>query len=142
MAWNKKTKLLVAYKLKCKHGSSKVRVKIHKSVQNPVKYDKHAIGVFKSDNKVVDCTPVKVSNLIDNFLEIAEEKNVSAAVADQRKREVGPVIPAKYSLFTKDLKTATILQQENILYPSRPNRGRREKIKLNFYFRSSFCGPL
>ena len=63
-------------------------------------------------------------------------------MADQRKSEVGPVIPAKYSVFTKDFKTATILQQENILYPSRPNRGRREKIKLNFYFRSSFCGPL
>ena len=50
-------------------------------------------------------------NLIGYFLENTEEKRESAVVAGQRKREVGLVVTAKYSAFTKDLKTVTILQQ-------------------------------
>ena len=59
--------------------------------------------------------PIELSNLIDNFCGITEGKSVSAIVTGYRKREVGLLVPAKYSVFGKDLKTATILQQENIL---------------------------
>lgn len=49
-------------------------------------------------------------NLSDYFLENTEEKRVSGVAAGQRKREIGVVVLAKYSAFTKDLETATILQ--------------------------------
>ena len=127
----KDIKLLFAFKLKCKNWNSKVRVKIHKSVWNPVKseallyrkdsrqesaeYDKHTIGIVKYGDKPVDHMPIELSNLIDNSCGITEGKSVSAIVTGWRKREVGLLVPAKYSVFSKDLKTATILQQENIL---------------------------
>ena len=53
-----------------------------------------------------------MSSLIEKFLENTEENSVTAVVARQRNCEVGIVVPAKYSAFTKDLKTATILYQE------------------------------
>ena len=77
------------------------------SRQDAAEYEKHAIGVFKSKGQLVGHMPIELSNLTDYFLGNTDESSVSAIVDGQRKREVGLVVPANYSAFTKDLKTAT-----------------------------------
>lgn len=51
------------------------------SWQEAAKYAKYAIGVFKSDFKLVGHVLIELSNLIDYFLESTEEKGVSAVLA-------------------------------------------------------------
>ena len=101
---------------------------VYKSVWNPVEYetlfcrkdsrqeaaeyDKHAIGIFISDENLVRHMSIELSNLIDYFLGNKEENCASAVVSRQRKREVSVVDRAKYSAFTNDLITATIQQKE------------------------------
>ena len=74
--------------------------------------DKHSVGVFKKDGTLVGHIPIELSRLIDYFLESTEENFVSALVVGPRKREVGLVVPAKFSAFTKDKRIATIRSDE------------------------------
>ena len=59
---------------------------VEKSIrQEATGYDKHAIGVFKSDDKLVGHMPIEISNLIDYFLGNTDENRASAVAAGQRK---------------------------------------------------------
>ena len=64
--------------------------------------EEHAVGVFKNDSTLVGHIPIELSCLIDYFMKTAEENFVSALVVGPQKREVGLVVPAKFSAFTKD----------------------------------------
>ena len=75
-------------------------------------HDKHSVGVFKKDGTLVGHIPIKLSGLIDYFMESKEENFVSALVVGPRKREVGLVVPATFSAFTKDKRIAIILSDE------------------------------
>ena len=76
-------------------------------------YDKHAIGVYKQmDSTLVGHVPIECSALMDNFLSADEANRLSAAVTGKRKREVGLVVPAKFTCITKTRRLANILYQE------------------------------
>ena len=80
--------------------------------EEALSHDKHSVGVFKKDGTLVGHIPIELSRLIDYFMESTEENFVSALVVGPRKREVGLVVPAKFSAFTKDKRIATILSDE------------------------------
>ena len=80
--------------------------------EEAAEYDSHAVGVFKTDETLVGHIPIELSRLIDYFLKSSTENNVSAMVTGKRKRELGLVVPAKYTAFTKDKRLATVLQDE------------------------------
>ena len=80
--------------------------------EEAAEYDSHAVGVFKTDETLVGHIPIELSRLIDYFLKSSTENNVSAMVTGKRKRELGLVVPAKYTAFTKDKRLATVLQEE------------------------------
>ena len=75
-------------------------------------YDKHSMGVYRTNGTLVGHIPIELSLLIDYFMKNKEEIFVSAMVAGPRKREVGLVVPAKFLAHTDDLKVATILSAE------------------------------
>ena len=55
---------------------------------------------------------------------------------------LGNHLPLGNNDFIETLHENKIQDTENIdnkCYPSRPNPGRRKKINLNFYFRTSLC---
>ena len=70
--------------------------------EEAAEYDSHAVGVFKTDETLVGHIPIELSRLIDYFLKSSTENNVSAMVTGKRKRELGLVVPAKYTAFTKE----------------------------------------
>lgn len=78
-------------------------------------YDKYALGVFKrvseSDNeKLVGHIPIELSQLLYHFLNTGENGNkLTAAVVGKRKREIGLIVPAKFTATTKHKKFAEIL---------------------------------
>ena len=47
-----------------------------------------------------------------NFLQASEENRLIVQATGKRKREVGLVVPAKFTAFTKELRIARILQKE------------------------------
>ena len=56
--------------------------------------------------------PIELSGLLKNFLEASNENKLHAQVTGKRKREVGLVVPAKYTAFTTELRIARILERE------------------------------
>ena len=56
--------------------------------------------------------PIEISVLMHNFLKASEENRISVTVAGQRKREVGLIVPGKYTAFTKDKRIAKVLNDE------------------------------
>ena len=70
--------------------------------------DKYAIGLYREGN-LVGHIPVQVSSLIYHFLDESPENRIEAVVIGKRKREIGLVIPAKYTTVTTDNMTAKIL---------------------------------
>ena len=81
-------------------------------------YDANAIGVYQevkqpeSIKKLVGHVPIELSSLLKNFLQASKEKRLIAQATGKRKREVGLVVPAKFTAFTKELRIARILQKE------------------------------
>ena len=80
-------------------------------------YDKHTVGIFKLSNKerkktLVGHIPVELSSLIDYFLKIEETNRVIAEVTGKRKREVGLVVPAKFTVSTMNRRFAHVLNPE------------------------------
>ena len=70
--------------------------------------------VFRKNATLVGYIPIELSNLIDYFLEFAEEKFAPTAAVVTRKCEVGLVVPAKFMAVTKKLRTATVLPKETL----------------------------
>ena len=54
--------------------------------------------------------PIELSHLLKNFLEAGNE--LCAQVTGKRKREVGLVVPAKFTALTSELRIARILERE------------------------------
>lgn len=80
-------------------------------------YDANAIGVYvmKTDdaNKTLaGHVPIELSQLLSYFLQANAENQLAAQVTGKRKREVGLVVPAKFTAFTPKLRKARILERE------------------------------
>ena len=80
-------------------------------------YDGHAVGLFKTpsrgENKtLVGHVPIEISSLIDYFLKADKSNSVSAQVTGKRKREVGLVVPARFTACTATRRQAQILDSE------------------------------
>ena len=77
-------------------------------------YDKHALGVYKlveGEHVLVCHAPIELSRLLTFFLTTDNEKrkDLKAEVVGKRKREIGLVVPAKYTAMTNDIKFAQVL---------------------------------
>ena len=81
----------VGVKLKCK--------KVDR--EEALDYYSHAVGVFKGD-LLIGHVPIEISALTDYFLKESEENYVDAIVIGKRKREIGLVVPARYTAVTID----------------------------------------
>jgi len=55
---------------------------------------------------------IELSRLLKNVLEANAENRLFAQVTGKRKREVGLVVPAKFTAFTTELRIARILNRE------------------------------
>ncbi|KAJ7349532.1 hypothetical protein OS493_038746 [Desmophyllum pertusum] len=81
-------------------------------------HDSNAIGVYlvmkQPDAKktLAGHVPIELSRLLKNFLEENDENRLFAQVTGKRKREVGLVVPAKFTAFTTELRIARILERE------------------------------
>ena len=80
-------------------------------------YDGHAVGLFKTpsrgENKtLVGHVPIEISSLIDYFLKADKSNSVSAQVTGKRKRELGLVVPARFTACTATRRQAQILDSE------------------------------
>jgi len=63
---------------------------------------------------LVGHVPIELSRLLKNFLDANSENTCKlfAQVTGKRRREVGLVVPVKYSALTTKLSTAKILERE------------------------------
>lgn len=89
---------------------------------NPKK-TKNAISVYEppspkgtkqpnSKKTLAGHVPIELSRSLNNFLRANTENNLFAKVTGKRKREIGPVIPAKFLAVTTELRTAEVLERE------------------------------
>ena len=83
--------------------------------------DENAIGVYpvtkqlNAANEIktlVGHVPIELLRLMKFFLEANTENKLVTQVTGKGKREIGLVIPAKFSAFTTDLRLAKILKTE------------------------------
>ena len=75
----------------------------------------NAIGVYLISNQketLAGHIPIELSRLLKNFIEENAENKLCARVIGKRKREVGLVVPAKFSALTAELRIAKILERE------------------------------
>lgn len=79
-------------------------------------YDKFALGVYKSTEGgtiLVGHVPIELSQLLNYFLTTGEQRNnLMAEVTGKRKREIGLVVPVKYTAFTDDKLFAQVLLEK------------------------------
>ena len=78
-------------------------------------HDSNAIGVYLISNQKETITghvPIELSRLLKNFIEASAENKLCARITGKRKREVGLVVPAKFSALTAELRIARILERE------------------------------
>ena len=80
-------------------------------------YDTNAIGVYvtherpDAENTLTGHVPIELSRLL-TFLQANADNLLTATVTEKRKRDVGLVVPAKFTAFTQELKKAKILKRE------------------------------
>ena len=63
-------------------------------------YDKFAVGLYKEENDqklLVSHIPIEISSLCYHFLKKSKKNNLNAVITGKRQREVGLVVPVKYS---------------------------------------------
>lgn len=86
-----------------------------------IEHDENAIGVYRVTKQLdvanekktlVGHVTIELSRLMKNFLEANTENKLFAQVTGKRKRELGLVVPAKFSAFTTDLRLAKVLETE------------------------------
>ena len=80
--------------------------------QEALSYDIHALGVHKAEGTLAGHLPIELSRVLDYFLQQHEDNFIDAQVICKRKREVGLVVPARYTAHTRDRETAVILEAE------------------------------
>ena len=79
--------------------------------QEALSYGIHALGVYRADGTLAGHLPIELSRVLDYFLQQHEDNFIDAQVTDKRKREVGLVVPARYTAHTRDQETAVILAE-------------------------------
>ena len=75
--------------------------------EEAMQYDNNAIGIFKSvcheeSEQLIGHIPIKISQLMNYFLEAATTNTMTAVVTGKRKREIGLVVPAKYVAYKEN----------------------------------------
>ena len=70
------------------------------------------LDVANQKKILVGHVPIELWRLMRNFLEANTENKLVAQVTGKRKREIGLVVPPKFSVFTTDLHLAKILKTE------------------------------
>ena len=80
--------------------------------EEALNYDVHALGVYRSNDILAGHVPIELSRILDFFIQSDEQNYVEARVSGKRKREVGLVVPAKYTAHTKSTRLASILHVE------------------------------
>ena len=78
-------------------------------------HDANAIGVYLMANQketLAGHIPIEISRLMKNFIEAKASNKLLTWVTGKRKREVGLVVPAKFTAFTEELRIAQILERE------------------------------
>ena len=78
-----------------------------------IEHDKFCIGVYQrisqEERKLVGHVPIEISRLLYQFLEADEQNRLIAVPSGKRKREIGLVVPAKYTVITKNGQFGDIL---------------------------------
>lgn len=76
-----------------------------------LEYDVNAIGLYRTEGEkpLVGHIPIELSCLLTNFLQANPDNVIEAEVSGKRKREVGLIVPAKYTAYTKVKSNASIL---------------------------------
>lgn len=80
-------------------------------------HDANAVGVYlvkkhSEEKKLVGHVPIELSRLMKHYLNANLANKLFAYVTGKRKREVGLVVPARFTAMTTDLQTARILNKE------------------------------
>ena len=81
-------------------------------------HDDNAIGVYRVTKQLDDKktfaghVPIEMSRLLKNFLGANTENKLFAQITGKRKREVGLLVPEKFSAFTTELRIAKFLKRE------------------------------
>ena len=69
-------------------------------------------GGYSTAAFIAKFIPIELSRLLKNFLDANADNKLFAKVTGKRKREVGLVVPAKFSAFTTELRVAEVLERE------------------------------
>ena len=95
-----------------------------------LQYDVNAIGLYRKEGEelLVGHVPIELSCLLKNFLQANSDNVIEAEVSGKRKREVGLIVPAKYTVYTKVKSHASILCEKLC-----------EKKSKALQFRTSTC---
>ena len=80
--------------------------------EEALSHDKHSVGVFKRDKTLVGHVLIEILHIIYYFIQNNEKNFVSATVVGPRKREIGLVVPAKFSAYAADRIVTDILSKE------------------------------
>ena len=72
-------------------------------------YDQFSVGVYHLDT-LVGHVPIELSPLVHTFID-KDECQIEITVAGKRKREVGLVLPAKYTALTSSKEKAEIFSK-------------------------------
>ena len=81
-------------------------------------YDKYSIGIFKRSEEgtttltLVGHVPVELSKLLNQFWKAGTGNGIYVEITGKRKREVGLVVPAKFSARTNCSRTAKVLHEQ------------------------------
>jgi len=66
-----------------------------------------------NSKKTLAChVPIELSRILNNFLRANTENNLFVKVTAKRKREIGLVVPARFSAVTTELRIAEVLERE------------------------------
>jgi len=82
-------------------------------------YDTNAIGVYvtherpDAENTLAGHVPIELSRLL-TFLQANADNLLIAIVTEKRKRDVGLVVPAKFTAFRQELKKAKRAEQKRV----------------------------
>ena len=79
-----------------------------------MEHDENEIGVYLwgkegRDTGLVGHLPIEISKLMKHFLDADKNNLLMTTVVGKKKREVGLVIPAKYSAITSNQEINTVL---------------------------------
>ena len=82
-----------------------------------MEHDENEIGVYLwgkegRDTGLVGHLPIEISKLMKHFLDADKNNLLMTTVVGKKKREVGLVIPAKYSAITSNQEINTVFNNE------------------------------